>query len=72
MNFVVDHVLEALVVGWAEKHLRLHLATRKAVVEHLIAVALIPCFPEIIGEFLAENKESHSREKTIMSAAKPK
>ena len=35
MDLVVNHVLEALVVGRAEEHLSVHLAAGVAVVQHL-------------------------------------
>ena len=35
MDLVVNHVLETLVVGWAEKYLGVHLSTSVAIVQHL-------------------------------------
>ncbi len=38
VDLVVDHVLEALVIGWAEKDLRVDLAACVSVVEDLVAI----------------------------------
>ena len=41
VDLVVDHVLETLVVGWSEEHLRVDLAACEPVVHDLVAAKVV-------------------------------
>jgi hypothetical protein len=41
VNFIVDHMLQTLVVSWSEEDLCVHLSTSEAAVEHLVSSLLI-------------------------------
>ena len=46
MDLIVDHVLESLVVGGAEKNLCVELAASEAIEEHLVATEMVTILVE--------------------------
>jgi hypothetical protein len=52
VNFVVDHVLQALIVGWAEENLSRQLASSVTIVHNFISAQMVIIFAEQCTDLL--------------------
>ena len=41
MDFIFDHVLQALIIGWSKENHDLHLLTGEPIVHHLVSSELV-------------------------------
>lgn len=52
VNFVIDHVLQPLVIRWTDENWRVHLPPREAIVEDFIAPGVVAVVSKEAGNFL--------------------
>ena len=52
VNFIVDHMLQTLVVSWSEEDLCVHLSTSEATIEYFVTSLLIFVLVENIGDLI--------------------
>ena len=50
MNFVIDHMLETLIIGWAKENLCVHLSTGETAIDDLVTSLLVAIIVQDIGD----------------------
>lgn len=56
MNFIVDHMLQTLVVSWSKEDLCVHLSTSEATVKYFVSSLLIFVLVENIRDLIQSVK----------------